>query len=266
MNSSTYTNLLCEIIDKHVVRVTINRPELLNAMDLPTMVELKTLLDEIGANRELRVLIITGAGDRSFVVGADRQEIRLHADDEERAKAFQNTSRDTFNFIEDLGKPSICAVNGFTFGLGVQLAIACTFRFASANARFGLPEINMGFFPSMGATQRLTRLIGESRATEMIFTGEPVDAAEAHRIGLVNRIVPLPELGSIVEGFAMNLAEKSPVAIRLASEAIRHGREMPLSEALKYEAKLSSECLKSEDSREGRRAFTEKRKPEFKGR
>ena len=260
MNSSTYINLLYEIIEKHVVRVTINRPDLLNAVDLPTMVELKNLLTEIAEDRELRVLIITGAGDRSFVVGADRQEIRLHAEDEERAKAFEDVSRVTFNLIEDIGKPSICAVNGFTFGLGVQMAIACTFRIASANARFGLPEINMGFFPSMGATQRLTRLIGTSRATEMILTGEPVDAAEAHRIGLVNRIVPLPELRSFVHGFAMNLAEKSPVAIRLASKAIRHGGEMPLSEALKYEANLSSECLKSEDSREGRRAFTEKLK------
>jgi len=260
MNSSTYTNLLYEIIEKHVVRVTINRPDLLNAVDLPTMVELKNLLAEIAEDRELRVLIITGAGDRSFVVGADRQEIRLHAEDEERAKTFEDVSRVTFNLIEDIGKPSICAVNGFTFGLGVQMAIACTFRIASANARFGLPEINMGFFPSMGATQRLTRLIGASRATEMILTGEPVDAAEAHRIGLVNRIVPLPDLSSSVHRFAMNLAEKSPVAIRLASKAIRHGGEMPLSDALKYEANLSSECLKSEDSREGRRAFTEKLK------
>ena len=260
MNSSTYTNLLYEIIEKHVVRVTINRPDLLNAVDLPTMVELKNLLAEIAEDRELRVLIITGAGDRSFVVGADRQEIRLHAEDEERAKAFEDVSRVTFNLIEDIGKPSICAVNGFTFGLGVQMAIACTFRIASANARYGIPEINMGFFPSMGATQRLPRLIGASRATEMILTGEPVDAAEAHRIGLVNRIIPLPELSSFVHGFAMNLAEKSPVAIRLASKAIRHGGEMPLSEALKYEANLSSECLKSEDSREGRRAFTEKLK------
>ena len=262
----SYRNFTYEITGAYVARVTVNRPAVLNAIDYPSIIELRGLLEEIAATPEVRVLVITGSGEKSFCVGADQQEIRLHAQDQQRGKAFEDGGREAFNLIESFGKPSICAINGYAFGLGVQLALACTFRIASSNARFGLPEINMGFFPSMGATQRLTRLVGEAKATEMILTGEPIDGAEAYRIGLVNSVLPQAEFRDFVERFAGNLAEKSPVAIRLASDAIRKGKTMPLQDGLAYEARLSEECLKSEDAKEGMLAFTEKRKPEFKGR
>ena len=260
------SNVLYEAKGNHLAQVTINRPAVLNAMDYPTMAELKALLTEIAANSEIRVLVITGAGEKSFCVGADQQETKLHAEDEQRAKAFEEIGRETFNLVEGFGRPSVSAINGYAFGLGVQLALACTFRIASSNARFGLPEINMGFFPSMGATQRLTRLVGEAKTTEMILTGETIDAEEAYRIGLVNKVIPQAEFGAFVERFAESLAEKSPVAVRLAIDAIRQGKTMSLQDGLAYEARLSEECLRSEDSKEGRRAFAEKRKARFKGR
>jgi enoyl-CoA hydratase len=261
-----YSNVIYDVKGDHVARVTINRPAVLNAMDYPSMGELKAVLLEIAADQQVRVVIITGAGEKSFCVGADQQEIKLHAEDEKKAKAFEEISREAFNLIEGFGRPSVCAINGYTFGLGVQLALACNFRIASANARFGLPEINMGFFPSMGATQRLTRLVGEAKTTEMILTGEAIDAAEAYRIGLVNKVTPQAEFGGFVDRFTESLAEKSPVAVRLAMDAIRQGKTMSLQDGLAYEARLSEECLRSEDSKEGRRAFAEKRKARFKGR
>jgi enoyl-CoA hydratase len=150
--------------------------------------------------------------------------------------------------------------------MGLQMALACTFRFVSSSTRMGLPEINMAFFPSMGATQRLTRLIGEAKAIEMIVTGEPIDATEAYRLGIANRLVPPGELRRTVGEFAVKLSEKSPHAVMLAIDAIRHARTMSTDEGLAYEARLAEECLKSDDAKEGMRAFYEKRKPSFKGR
>lgn len=261
-----YNRLIYETGGEHVIKVTINRPNVLNAIDHPSIVELKGALSEIAADPDIRVVIITGSGEKSFIVGADQQEIKLHAEDQERGKVFEDSCRDALNLIEALGKPSVCAINGYAFGLGLQLALACTFRIASSNARFGLPEINMGFFPSMGATQRLTRLVGEAKAMEMILIGEPVDAEEAYRIGLVSRVIPFAELSGFVESFAEKLAEKSPIAVRLAIDAMKNGKIMSLQDGLAYEARLSEECLKSEDAREGMLAFVQKRKPNFKGR
>jgi len=261
----SYKNLVYEIKGDYLAQVTINRPAVLNAVDLAAMVELKGLLLEIAANPHLRAIVITGAGEKSFIAGADKEEIKLHAEDEERGRAFEEISRETFNLIDGLDRPSICAINGYAFGLGLQLALACTFRIASANARFALPEINLGFFPSMGATQRLTRLVGEAKTLELILCGETIDVAEAYRIGLVHRVVPQAEFGTFVERFGQSLSEKSPVAIRLAMDAVRKGKMMSLQDGLAYEAKLSEACLKSEDSKEGRLAFAEKRKPNFKG-
>jgi len=262
----SYDNVIYEIRGAHLAKVTINRPHVLNAVDYASIVDLKGVFSEIAERTEIRAVMITGSGEKSFSVGADQSEIRLHAQDQDRAKAFEEISRQTFNLIEGLGRPSVCAINGYAFGLGLQLALACTFRIASSTARFGLPEINMGFFPSMGATQRLARLVGEAKAMEMILTGEPIDAVEAYRIGLVNRTVPSAELSAFVEQYAESLAEKSPIAVRLAMDAIRHGNSMPLADGLAYEAKLADECARSEDNREGRLAFAEKRKPQFKGR
>jgi len=260
------SNAIYEIKDRHVAHLTINRPAALNAVDYPTIAELKGLLSEIKANPEIRVLVVTGAGEKSFIAGADKEEIKLHAQDAERAKPFEEISREAFNIIDSLGKPSICAINGYAFGLGVQLALACTFRIAAASARFGLPEINMGFFPSMGATQRLARLVGEAKCMELILAGETIDAIEAHRIGLVHRVLPREDFSAFVDRFARDMSERSPVAVRLAMDAIRKGMTMTLQDGLAHEASLSEECLRSEDSKEGRLAFAEKRKPNFKGR
>lgn len=260
------SNVIYEVKDGHVARVTINRPTVLNAVDHASIVELKELLIGVKANPDVRVLVITGAGDKSFIAGADKEEIKLHAQDPELGKAFEEISREAFNIIDGLGKPSICAINGYAFGLGVQLALACTFRIAVENARFGLPEINLGFFPSMGATQRLARLVGEAKCMELILTGETIDATEAHRTGLVHRVVPSEDFGAFVDRFARDMSERSPVAVRLTMDAIRKGMAMTLQDGLAYEARLSEECLRSEDSKEGRLAFAEKRKPNFKGR
>ncbi len=264
--AKAYTNFLYEKTGEHLAQVMINRPSVLNAVDYNSLVELKSLLSDIKADPEIRTVVITGAGEKSFIAGADKEEIKLHAEDETRGRAFEEIAREAFLLIENLGKPTVCGINGYAFGLGVQLALACTFRISAANARFGLPEINMGFFPSMGATQRLTRLIGEAKTLEMVLGGETIDAAEAHRIGLVHRVAPQAEFRTVLGRFASDLSERSPLAVGLAMDAIRRGKTMSLADGLLYEAELSEQCLKSEDSKEGRRAFAEKRKPQFKGR
>lgn len=259
-----WKNLIYEKKDR-IGKVIINRPKLLNAVDYQTIVELKDLLSKIEKDPEVRVIIITGSGEKSFIVGADREEIKKQRENEEQAKDFETCGRDTFNLLENLGKPSICAINGYAFGLGLQLSLACTFRIVSENAKLGLPEINLGFFPSMGATQRLTRLIGEAKATEMILTGEPIDGEEAYRIGLVNQKVSFSELEGYAEKLAGKLAEKSPVVLRLTMEAIKHGGRVPGGKAVAFETMLSELCLETEDTKEGISALIEKRKPIFKG-
>ncbi|MFH1336708.1 MAG: enoyl-CoA hydratase-related protein [Candidatus Zixiibacteriota bacterium] len=260
-----YKNLIYEK-KKWVGKIVINRPKALNAIDLESMVELKNLLLEIKDDPQIRVILITGSGDKSFIVGADRNEMKRHGDDEKEAKEFEVCGRDAFSLLENMGKPSICAINGFAFGLGLQLALASTFRIVSAEARLGLPEINFGFFPSMGATQRLTRLVGEGKAMEMILTGEPIDGEEAFRIGLANKLIPSAELKEYAEKFAEKLSEKSPITMNLAMDAIKHEKILSMEDGLAYESELSDICFKTEDFQEGRSALSEKRKPIFKGR
>jgi enoyl-CoA hydratase len=259
-----YKNIIFDTCNR-IGKITFNRPESLNAVDYATIVEFKDSLLRVEKDPEIRVAIVTGSGGKSFIVGADRNEIKMQFQDKERAKNFETYCRETFSLLANLEKPSICSMNGYAFGLGLQLALACTFRIVSSNAKLGLPEINLGFFPSMGATQRLTRLIGESKATEMILTGKPIEAEEAFRIGLANRKISPTELSDYVEKFAENLAEKSPITMKLAMAAIRNGSTMKIGEGLAYEAKLADICLETEDSKEGVLAFTEKRKPIFKG-
>ena len=260
-----YKNILYEEND-HVGKITINRPKVMNAFDYPTILEFKNLLQAVEKDSQIRIIIVTGAGEKSFVVGADRNEIKMQFQNEKRAKDFECCCRDTFSRLASLGKPSVCAVNGFAFGLGLQLALACTFRILSSMAKLGLPEINLGFFPSMGATQRLTRLVGEAKAIEMILTGEPIDAEEAFRIGLANRKVSPSDLVDATEKLAHQLAEKSPLTMRLGMDAIINGAGMKIEDGLAYEARLSDICLKSEDAKEGISALIEKRKPVFQGR
>jgi enoyl-CoA hydratase len=246
-------------------KITVNRPQVLNAFNSQTIVELKHLLSQIENDSQVRVVIITGAGEKAFVVGADREELKRQQESEEDARTFETCCRETFTFLENLGKPSIGSINGYAFGLGLQLTLACTLRIISENAKLGLPEINLGFFPSMGATQRLTRLIGEAKTSEMILTGEPIDAEEAYRIGLVNKKVPPSELTSITQILARKLAEKSPMAVKLALEAIKHGRRAAGESGFVFEGMLSELCLRTEGAKEGLLANQEKRKPNFKG-
>jgi enoyl-CoA hydratase len=236
---TNYTNILYEIKGSPVVKIIINRSEVLNAIDYPTIVALKEILSDIATNDDVKIVVITGAGKKSFSVGADQQEIKLHTQDEQRAMSFEKTGREAINMVEGLGKPSICAINGYAFGMGVQLALACTFRIVSSNAKFGFPEINMGFFPAMGATQRLTRLVGEAKATEMILMGETIDADEAFRIGLVHKVVPQTELSEMVDRMSVDLSQKNHVVVKLAMDAIHEGRDMSLPDGLAYEAKLA---------------------------
>jgi enoyl-CoA hydratase len=231
-------------------KIIINRPEVLNAVDTPTIVELKNLLSQIERDPQIRVVIFTGSGEKSFIVGADKNEIKKRDQNEEEAEKFEHFSRETINLIENLGKPTISAINGYAFGLGLQLALACTFRIVSSNAKLGLPEINFGFFPSMGGTQRLTRLIGEAKATEMILTGESIDGEEAYRIGLANKMLSPHELGDYVEKLAEKLAEKNPTVMKLAMDAIRHEKGTFMEEGLAYETKLSEICFKSKEAKE----------------
>jgi len=264
MTIKTYSNIIFETKDTYKAMITINRPAMLNAIDYASLQELKDALLKIQKSNDLRVFLITGSGMKSFVVGADLKEMESNARYPKKMKAFEELGREVIGLIDGLDIPSVCAINGYALGLGLQMALACTFRIASLNAMFGLPEINMGFFPSMGATQRLTRLIGEAKTMEMILTGETIEATEAYRIGLVNRIMSQVEFPAFVEKFVDGLAERSPIAMKLAISAIRRGKTMSLHDGLAYEAKLSEECLRSEDLKEVKRALAEKRKPEFK--
>jgi len=220
-------------------------------MNYAALEELKEALLEIDKDPDVRVLVITGSGDKSFVVGADLKEMQSSGGEPERAEAFEALGRQTLNLIDGLGKPSICAVNGYALGLGLQLALACTFRIASSKAKFGLPEINMGFLPVLGATQRLTRLVGEAKAAEMILVGDCIDAAEAFRIGLVNMVLPEAQFMAFIDRFTERLAEKEPMAIRLAMAAIKKEKGTSLKDGLSYEAELSkslreeARCLKT---------------------
>lgn len=240
--SVDYVSLLHEKTGQGVAKVVINRPKVLNAIDYPTLVELRDVMTEIARDPDSRIVIITGSGDKAFCVGADRNELKRHQGDTDRARVYEEAGRAVCNLIYDLGKPTLCAINGYAFGLGLQIALACTFRIIASGVQMGLPEINMGFFPSMGATQRLPRLIGESKAIEMITTGEPIDAAEAHRLGLANRVVPPGELNETAEAFAVAVAQKNPSAVALAIDAIRHEKTLSLEQGLAYEARLSKAC------------------------
>jgi enoyl-CoA hydratase len=239
-----YKNILYEE-GAGVAKITFNRPEVLNAVDMATVAELRDLLSQVERDPQIRVILFTGSGEKSFIVGADKEEIKKRG---KEAESFETACRETLNLIENMGKPTICAINGYAFGLGLQVALACTFRIVSSNAKMGLPEVNFGFFPSMGATQRLTRLIGEAKAMEMILTGESIDGKEAFRIGLAHKEVSPDGLGDNAEKLAEKLAGKSPVAIKLAMEAIKYEKGASMEEGLAYEAKLSELCFKSRDT------------------
>jgi len=247
-----------------VAVLTVQRPQRLNALDGRTIDELRQAFLDLQQDQSARAIIITGAGDKAFVAGADINELARDTPDAARTRAL--TGQQVFDLIEQLGKPVVAAVNGFALGGGCELAMSCTFRIAAETARFGQPEINLGLIPGFAGTQRLARLVGKAKAMELILTGNPIGAEEALALGLVNRVVPAANLMSEARMFAAELASKPPVALRYAMEAVNHGVEMPFADACQLEATLFGMAVATDDMKEGTRAFLEKRKAEFKGR
>ena len=256
-----YETLRVERRDR-IAFVTINRPDKLNALNAQSKFDLKELLLDIQHDAEIDVVILTGSGDKAFVAGTDIKE--LTELDEQKGKLFSEGGQAVFNLIENLGKPVIAAVNGYALGGGAELAFACHIRIASDNAKFGQPEVSLGIIPGYGGTQRLTRLVGKGRAMEMILTGDQIDAQEAFRIGLVNKVVSLPELMTSAESMARKIISKGQVAVRLALLAVNATQEVSLASGQTFEAELFGRCCTSEDFKEGTNAFLEKRKPAFK--
>jgi len=258
-----FENLLLER-DGSIAIVTINRPRVLNALNTPTMDELAAAMRELAADESVRAIVLTGSGEKAFVAGADINELAVQSPVGGRDHA-QRGQR-VLDAIEQLGKPVIAAINGFALGGGCELAMACTIRIAADTARLGQPEINLGLIPGYAGTQRLTRLVGRGVALEILLTGDPITAAEAHRIGLVNRVVPAAELMNEAKKLAHQLASKAPVAARFIIDAVNRGADLPLAHAQVYETTLFGLVAATEDMREGTNAFLEKRKPEWKGR
>ncbi len=261
-DTNTLQNLLVDR-DGAVARVTINRPGVLNALSSQTLDELHQTFTALGADDAVRVVVITGAGEKAFVAGADINELAQQTPTGGRETAIRG--QQVFDLIEQLGKPTIAALNGYTLGGGCELAMACTLRIAADTAKLGQPEINLGLIPGYGGTQRLARLIGAGRALELILTGQQISAQEAHRLGLVNRVVPAADLSAEVGALATLLASKPPIAVRYCIEAVQKGLQMSIAEGLRFEATLFGLVASTEDMREGTRAFLEKRKPAFQG-
>ena len=257
-----FDNLLLER-DGAVATITINRPKVLNALNTATIDDLRRAILELKADAGIRVAILTGAGDKSFVAGADINELAVQTPTSGREHAL--AGQHVFDLIENMGKPVIAAINGFALGGGCELAMACTLRVAAATARLGQPEVSLGLMPGYAGTQRLPRLVGKGRAMEMVLTGAPISADEAYRIGLVNRVVPAADLLAEAKKLATALAGSAPIAMRYIINAINKGVEMPFAEACQYEATLFGLVASTDDMREGTKAFLEKRKPEFTG-
>ncbi len=258
-----YENLLYETAER-ITTITINRPKSLNALNERTLEELRLALTRAKDDPVTKVILITGAGEKAFVAGADLNELASLNPISGRKLAEKGQA--LFSFLENLGKPSIAVVNGFALGGGAELALACTLRVASPNARFGLPEVGLGVLPGYGGTQRLPRLVGKGKALEIILSGEAIDAQEAYRIGLVNKIFLKESLMGEAKAFAQKLAQKGGMALRFAMEAVHQGLEVPFEKGLAMEACLGGLAWATEDAREGTKAFLEKRKPVFKDR
>ena len=258
----SYEFLLFEKKGK-TAHITINRPEALNALNWKTMNELRAALESVRDDAGVGGVIITGAGDKSFVAGADIKE--LATKDPVGAKEFSLANQEILSYIEHFPKPVIAAINGFCLGGGCELALACHMRVASENARFGQPEVNLGIMPGNGGTQRLPRLVGKGRALELILTGNMIDAEEAYRIGLVNKVAQQENLLATAEEILNAIYSKGSVAVKLCLEAVNHGMEMTLEEGVQLESNLFGLCFSTEDMKEGTQAFMEKRKPNFKG-
>lgn len=258
-----YDHILFEAPADGIAVITINRPDKLNALNRATIAELDSVISEAGSNSSIRGLILTGAGPKAFVAGADIREFQNATPVEMRALAARGqrlTRR-----LETLGKPSVAAINGFALGGGLELAMACTVRIASPNARLGQPEIKLGLVPGYGGTQRLPRLVGRGRALELLLTGEPIDAGEAYRIGLVNRVVEPDQLLAAARELLAKMFAGAPVAGALILDAVDAGLNVPLEDGLRIEASAFALSASTADAAEGTSAFLEKRKAVFTG-
>ena len=260
-----YQHIVVETRER-ITSLTINRPPL-NVLNMLTLDELEQALLAAGDDPEVAVVILTGSGEKAFVAGADIAEIQaaVSGGPLKARKAFARRGQRLVTAIERLGKPVIAAVNGYALGGGCEIVEAVHLAIASENARFGQPEVNLGFNPCWGGTQRLPKLVGKKRALLMQLSGEMIDAQEALRFGLVNKVVPPAELLPAAQRLAKSIVDKSPVAIRLILEAVNHGSDMALDEALRYEADLFGLACSTDDIKEGIEAFLEKRRPSFKG-
>lgn len=245
-----------------VALITINRPDKLNALNQQVHREGVEALEQMRRDDEIRVVVITGAGEKSFIAGADISEFAGQTPVTQRDLFHEKTF---FNSIDTFPKPVIAMINGFCLGGGNELAMACDIRICSENARFSQPEINLGIMCGGGGTQRLTNLIGEGRAMEMVLTGDMIDAATAHKFGLVNHVHPADELETETMKLAEKIAEKAPIALQLSKEAVKFASRSNLDEGLRREVDLFAICFSTEDKQEGVAAFLEKRKPVFKG-
>ncbi|MEJ2049913.1 MAG: enoyl-CoA hydratase-related protein [Calditrichota bacterium] len=256
------TNIKMDI-EKNVAYVTINRPEKLNALDAETITELYQVFKKLKQNEDVLVIVVKGEGEKAFVAGADINEINRH--DDISGRIFSLRGQKVFRYIEKLNKPVIAAIKGYALGGGCELAMSCHLRIASENAKFGQPEINLGLIPGYGGTQRLPRLIGRTRALNLLLSGDNIDAKTAHEFGLVNELVPEEKLSERVAELAQNLANKAPIATKYILQSVIDGQDMNLDAGLNLEAELFGNLCSTSDMKEGTAAFLEKRKPVFKG-
>jgi len=257
-----YKNIIFQI-EEQIATITFNRPEVLNALNETSLKEFSHAIDKVAGDGDIRILILTGAGDKSFVAGADITEfLKFNA---LKAKIFSEMGHGIVNKLQELPIPVIGAVNGFALGGGCEVVIACDFIYASENAMFGLPEINLGIIPGFGGTQRLSRLIGKNRAKEMIFTGKMIPASEAQAMGLVNKVCAQDQLMDEVLNVAKIIVSKGKVSLRGAKQAINTGMDVDLKTGCRIEIDAFAICLASSDAKEGTQAFLEKRKALFKG-
>jgi enoyl-CoA hydratase len=261
----TYKNVLYEKADDaRIVTITVNRPEKLNALNEGVWFDLAAAFARAKVDPDCGVVIVTGAGEKAFVAGADIRE--LTELDVPGSKAKSKRGQDVLQRIESLGKPVIAMINGFALGGGLEVALACHLRTMAAETKIGVPEVGLGLLPGYGATQRLPRLVGRGRALEMLLTGDPMDAETALAYGIVNRVAPAGELRAVTEKLAKKLLTRGPLALGGALEAVLRGSDLPLAEGLGIESDVFGITAGTHDSREGLNAFVEKRKPSFEGR
>jgi enoyl-CoA hydratase len=258
----TYENILLEK-KSSIAYVTVNRPKVLNALNSATLEELGAAFTDIKADREIRVVIFTGSGEKAFIAGADINELAQR--DAVSGKEYAARGQSVLDLIENLGKPVIACINGFALGGGCEIALACTMRLASDNAKLGQPEVKLGIIPGYGGSQRLPRLIGKGLANQILLTGEMITAQEAHRIGLVNEVTAPADLIARAETIAAKIIANAPLAVQYTLEAVNRGMEMPLAEGLFLETALFGVACATEDKEEGTTAFLEKRPAQFKG-